>query len=241
MDEDARTALLREGFPDDRIAITGQPAFDVIDTFADGWSDARRLELRRELAIADGARLVLFASQPLAEMSTLGCVDAVSIDEQAVLRNVADVLNRIAAEGHEIVLGVRPHPRERLDASELPQRQHLTTVLWNGPHAWAAVMAADLVVGMTSVLLVEASLLGAVVVSVQPGGRTTDPLPASKSRHIAAVYDVDELFDTLKRCLLDETSRAALQAPQRRCLPGDATVRVVDLIEKTLAQRASTL
>jgi hypothetical protein len=237
MDEYARREMTAAGFPPDQLVVTGQPAFDAIGLFRDGWDAPRRCQMREQLAADPDCRIVLFLSQPLAtEMAGLDCSDGVAMDEREILRSVASALDTIAsAEDVEILLAVRPHPRERLRPEDLPALGRVRTVLAPGGDAWSMALAADLVVGIKTALLVEACLLGCVVVSVQPAAEGRDPLPTNRSGRSLAVYDLATLPRILRSGLLDEELRGRLREASVGAAAGGATGRVLELIDRTMA------
>lgn len=239
MDERAHSEMVAEGFPADRLIVTGQPAFDNIGAFRAGWSEAKWREARKQLSLEIGPKVVLFVSQPLSEMAELLGSEDVPLDEREILNAVTAALEEIAAtDAIEIVLAVRPHPRQRLVQSDLPAGIRVRVTLAATGEPWPAVLAADVVVGITSVLLVEACMLGCTVVSVQPGGRATDPLPTTRSGHSVSVYSVVELPATLRRALAPSMAgKWAMNTDDpSQCAAAD---RIVELTLMTMAKQGA--
>jgi hypothetical protein len=240
MDERTKREMVAEGFPPDRLVVTGQPAFDAIRAFRADWTEQKRSDVRKSLGAGPDCRVVLFASQPLVQIAGLVDGAEVSVDERELLEAVARALEEIALlENLDILLAVRPHPRESLLPEELPRGNRVRSVCSTEGDAWPQALAADLVVGMTTVLLVEACLLGCVVVSVQPGGERNDPLPTNNTGGSVAVYDLAALRDTLRECLINDERRRQLREANADVFTGSATARVLALIDTTLAQGAS--
>jgi hypothetical protein len=94
------------------------------------------------------------------------------------------------------------------------------------------VLAADLVIGMSTMLLVEACLLGRVVLSIQPGLRFADPLPTNRWGVSRAVYSQEDIEPAVTSLLFDEAARveAVARTAKIRVEPGAAQriVRVLD-------------
>jgi hypothetical protein len=94
-------------------------------------------------------------------------------------------------------------------------------------------MAADLVVGMTTVLLVEACLLGSIVLSLQPGLRLPEALPTNRWGASRAVYRESEIAEAVASLLFDENAREELAARARQTrFDSNATGQVISLVEK---------
>lgn len=236
IDERMKREMVAEGFPAERLFITGQPAFDSIHAFRTKWTESTRHAVRSRLGARAESYVVLFASQPLSQMADLVGSNTPRDDERELLETLVRSLDEIAeSENVDILLAVRPHPRESLRPQEFPHSERIRLVLSADADPWSAALASDLVIGMTSVLLVEASLLGSVVVSLQPGGGRLDPLPPG----IVPVYDLATLRGTLNECLLDDERRAALRTAKTDWMIESATVRILALIRTMLERETS--
>jgi len=234
MDEQAYGEMVTEGFDAGRLVITGQPAFDDLAQWRSRFTPLRRQEIRRALRVEPRALLVLFVSQPLSVLYGMDALwpDDLGFTEQMVLGAVVRALDQIVREkGQDIVLAVRPHPREEADWLERIHSQAIRIVVSREERSRDLAMAADLVVGMNTGLLVEACYLGCVALSVQPGLRLPDALPTNRSGHSRAVYRQEEIKPVLEEMLLDKETRMAAQARLLDLqLDNGATQRVVKLV-----------
>jgi hypothetical protein len=163
--EDFRHALESEGLASQRLRVIGSYHTRSLLRRARP-ALARRDALRREWGAADGDKVVLFASECFAEMALAGRPTGIS--EHAVLSALAGQLaeGRVqgvgVTSGSRIVLVVRLHPRDtasKYDAliRELPLRRVLVSQLGTPEEA---ILAADLVAGISSSLLLDATVLG---------------------------------------------------------------------------------
>jgi hypothetical protein len=128
---------------------------------------------------------------------------------------------------------IRPHPRERTkDLHLLQLRAKAVRVIVEGQgDGRGIVLAADLVVGMTTVLLVEACLLGCLVVSLQPGLVGADVLPSNRCGASRPVYREREIEQVLESLLFADDARTKLQAQVAKfVVHTGAARRVVDLL-----------
>ncbi len=234
MDEQARREMSAEGFPPERLVVTGQPAFEELEAFR-ARAHEHRQAARAALGVDDTQRVVLFASQPLAALfgedrSNPLYPGYTEHEVRLALRAALEDVN----DGR-LLLVIRPHPRENAEELREASSARVRVVVDGSGDRRAAVLGADLVVGMSSVLLVEACLLGRPVVSLQPGLCRPDPLPTNRWGASAAVYRGDEIGATVRRVLLDPAARAELKA---RCAglpvePG-ATGRIVELVKQLI-------
>lgn len=241
MDTWARDEMIAAEFPADRLVVTGQPAFDALAEWRCHAIPATRAATRARLGVEQDEQLILFASQPLATVygGTVGIQRALGYTEHTVIDLLITALARIGTRhARRITLVLRPHPRE--DIAILTKQYCTTTealrVMVSGEgDRRAAVLAADLVVGMTSVLLVEACLLGCLTVSLQPGLCTDDTLPTNHTGWSQAVYTAATVEPAIERLLYNTDARARMSALLADAIaaPG-ATQRVVRLLEAML-------
>ncbi|HLJ93367.1 MAG TPA: CDP-glycerol glycerophosphotransferase family protein [Gemmataceae bacterium] len=240
MDAQAQEEMIADGLDAGRLVVTGQPAFDELTSFRRSVSPQLRQEVRQRLGIGDDQRIVLFASEPISTMCGTEPSQPLypGYTEQTVLREVATALQRIAARTTEkVVLVVRPHPLDNPKSLHLAAQPPLRLVVDGRGKGREVVLASDLVTGMTTVLLVEACLLGCVVLSVQPGLRFADALPTNRWGVSRVVYRGEEIEPALASLLFDEAIRAEAVARTEkiRIEPG-AAQRIVCLLDSMLGR-----
>ena len=184
MDELAVSEMVAEGFPREKLVITGQPAFDCLADkrrmFSNSIaSEARQAAIRLLYGFRKGHKTIVFCSQPLSRQEY-----SYGYDEQQVLRLLIDALPK------DVDLIIRPHPRDDLaDLMHFQDAPRITVQRKDYVHD--LLMAADLVVGMNSEILVEACYLGCRVLSIQPGiDFNLDRLPSNRNGHSYPLYDV---------------------------------------------------
>lgn len=240
MDELARREMVDEGFPADRLVVTGQPAFDRLALAHDRFTPQRRSALRSGIGVEADARLVLFVSQPFADIhgSPEAARAALGFDEHEVLTLACAALSSLAhAHNVPIVLALRPHPREPDDKFAEIQEDDFRVAIWKTQDQLEAALSADLVLGMNSALLYEATLMGRPVVSLQPGLKGLDPLPSNRSGRSIAVYDPDKLRTVLEKLLFGPDRKSADGVSSGSLPPaGCATAAVVEEIRKLLGE-----
>jgi hypothetical protein len=236
MDQRAKSEMEKAGFPAGAIVITGHPDYDSLEPCRRGFSAARNSELRNSLGAADSDLFVLFASQPLKDRNP-----GLGIDEHAVLADVIGALEMIFEhESRTISLLIRPHPREKPEDFQRHRSRTIRLIVSADGDERELAMSSDLVVGMNSQLLMQACYLGCVVLSLQPGLRSADPLPSNDWGVSRGVYARDQIAPTLKDLLLDERAR---REARTRCaglqLDGRASRRIADHIYTMITEANS--
>jgi hypothetical protein len=150
---------------------------------------------------------------------------------------VFDVLAQLQQQGQAIAVRVLPHPRESAQdflAAGYPLAQ--------GFDAKVLVQAADIIIGMNSMLLLEAAAAGCVVISVQPDLRTADSLATNQSGATLPVYRASQLLPVLSSLLDDPACYAQQQAlAQQSAGDGQAAVRVAMCVERLIARQADPI
>lgn len=244
MDEQAYAEMIAADVAADRLVITGQPAFDELAQWRSQFTEQRRNEVRREFGVGVGDALVVFVSQPFAKFRGQDASepDFMGYDEHSVVALLVAALEKAAEEsGRAITLLVRPHPRENPEDFAALRSTHVSIQVSTAGDAREVVCSADLVVGMNTVLLVEACHLGCIVVSLQPNTRGLDPLPTNREGISRAVYTEAEVPAVIANYLFDSETRAqALSRLARLPAAGHAAEAVADLAE-SLLRRSSLL
>jgi hypothetical protein len=234
MDQYAFDEMVREGFDPESLVITGQPVFDDLAEWQNSFSPARSKEIRMSLGLEADEYFVLFASQPLTSLYGTDILEEryLGFDEWTVLELLIDSLERIKEEtAANIHLVIRPHPRESAEMFQGFNSDLIPISVVHGGTARSQVMAADLVIGMNTELLVEACYLGCIAVSLQPGLRHPDRLPTNRLGFSRAVYDPMEIVPVIHELLLDENARNQMKENVKDFrLAGKATGNVVRLL-----------
>ena len=241
MDAHAQSQMIDVGIPPQNIIVTGQPAFDALVECRQQFSLAQRATLRESVGVGEHDLLVMFASQPIRELygeekknssqpHTLG--PSLGFDQHSVLSSLVHGLEDCSKKYQKpISVLIRPHPREASSAYDDYTSDVIQVTLSQEGNSRVYAMAADLVVGMNTVLLVEACYLGCVVLSLQPGLRQADSLPTNVWGASIGVYHQEEIGPNLETLLFDEAARQAVLAKAATLkLDAPATHQVADYI-----------
>lgn len=237
MDEAARRGIAAAGVPNGGAVVTGQPHFDDLlrpnPAGGAGGPPARR----ERLGLASDAMVVLFVSQPLTSLYG----PSLGFSESDVLELVRDGLARaVLPAGRTPVLAVRPHPRDSL-APEALRVAPVAAIAASRGAAIDWVRAADLVVGISSAVLVQAALLGVRALSIQPGRRGARGLVPDGPLPEPPVTDPDAVAAALQRALTgpvpdEDPGWTAWRESQRGAI--ERVVAVLDRIAQPEEARA---
>lgn len=230
MDDVAHREAIAAGLPGERIVVTGHPGLDDLTQTA---KELGRLRTETRAAIGLGDELVvMFVSQPLLDLYS---AEQLGFDPETVLHDVVrELASVLVARRRTGTLLVKLHPREYDRRPTVPaERDHrlvIRVIADDGIDPRHLVAASDLVIGMNSILLLEACVVGVPTISYQPGIRIADPLPTSRLGWTAAVTDPARLNGTIDAELFDPLARLRRRAAVADAsLVRDAARRVADL------------
>ena len=182
MDERAKNEMVAEGFPPERLIITGQPVLDQARQWRSSVTPAMRDQFRQNLGVARNELACLFISQPLREMSLATGNDHGQGDEFEGFERLVAALTVSSIEPK--VLLVKTHPREDPHKFDelilgLPFRVTIVDPKWQ---RWEVCVAADLLFGVNSMLLEEARELNCPVSYIRRGKAVAIEAPQSASQ-----------------------------------------------------------
>jgi hypothetical protein len=217
MDGVAKTEMIEQGFPRDRIIVTGNPHFDAFKV----------LPWRRVAATP----LILFVDQPISESIAAGWHEDYGYTELQVFKDFLACLERLKLKAR-VVVKLHPRTASGKEYQEIAKDFRTEVSLEQGSHE-SLLRRADLVFGMTSILLFEAAIVGKRVVSYQPGLSKRDPLIANRLGLTTFVTERKELEPSIRAAL--RKSAASLKAKVRKLYLGrNATGNVVREIGKLM-------
>lgn len=217
LDEPSASALREAGAPF-AVHVAGHPGLDEVAEV----KPADAVRARRALDADAGRPLVVFISEPMRDHfgSALGHGPGGAYDEVSVL---AAVREAVAGWRPDALVVVKLHPLEADTAhAGIGDEPPETRVLRAGDSR-AILAAADVVLGMTSTMLVESAALGSLTISIRPGGG--GPSFPSWASSIRALDDPAALGGALR----------AGAASAHRPLPAAGAARTVLDVARSLA------
>lgn len=196
MDEFAYNQAVAAGLPEERLVVVGHPYFDYL------------LALRREeRPVAEEPRplRILFASEPISSSYSGDRPEEThyGYTEKTVFSVfLGELENMLMKTGLEADVIIRPHPRElpgNLDATVAGfdlKRTRIVTDL--ASHSLDLIQSADLVVGMSSMFLLESAILGVPILSVQIGLKRENPFILNRTGAVPEILSKERLQEALE-------------------------------------------
>ena len=235
IDSPQREELLRLDFRSTDILLTGHPW--LASVAAENHCDSKRRATKSD------ATRVLFVSEPIAQDVAAGANEPYGFDEVDALEVLYRGALRIAHEGRKTDIAIKFHPYEN------PENCRHRTAKWEkhgnlklqhlakNSHAREWVSWADLVVGISSVLLLEAMLLGKPVVSLQPGLKRENTFIAGNLGFAPTLTDARRGAEFVASLIHDPQKReelAAMHQPWVASIPTYSVTPITGWIENQL-------
>lgn len=228
MDDIAWRGMIEEGFPPERLAITGQPAFDELAETVKTEADAA-LALKSEMGMNNGRPTLVFVGEALRKHLGL----EYGYDERTCLNDLIEIIEDMPERPNLIV---KKHPQnvdEDFDRSVIKRASERLVIRIVGmdQSAKRVILASDIVVGMSSVLLVESILLGKITVSMEIAAKVFNKCFPVEIGAIPLIVDKEKARLTIGHLISRPECRAEWLARQSllKHVPG-ATQRVSELI-----------
>lgn len=198
MDRLAKEILQEEGIAEDRIWITGQPHFERI---------YKQYESGRKI-LDESEYNVLFVSEPITQDYEGGC-DTCShcgYNEKSIFSSLHECLNEIAESYHRrIRIIVKPHPREKeenwTNIINAARGGNIIAQCDTDSDKYDLLQSADLVCGMSSMLLLEAVICKKNILSIVVGLKGESPFILDRIHVCKSCRTKAELMSQLERMM----------------------------------------
>lgn len=181
MDDFAKSEMQREGIPADMIYPLGNPHFAALKNRS---KDVIPEEIRSRFP--QEKQMITFASEPYEE-------DYGIAPERKALADIVGV----SEQTDDVFLVVKLHPKESQD-----KYREFKNVFFDGEtDAVDLIMASDMVISMTSMLLIEACILGKKSISYQPGAANKNKFILTRNGVLPFLNNFEDLEEAINRLL----------------------------------------
>ena len=215
----------------DEVAVTGSPRLDLAQDPASGARDANRDELRRELGVTDGDRLVVVSTTAAAVLTRFGVIPGLGRLFDDPLPNVHLVIKLHPAETD----GTRYERLiEGIAAARGRPAPPFTVV--KSIDLYRLLAGADAHLGSYSTVLTEATVVGTpnLLAAADAGGDLLDYVAAGVARPVSNAADMLEALDIADQTESPEAAAARSAFVLEHFRPGAAAPRVVEDLKDRL-------
>lgn len=230
MNKDAEQEMIQDGIPENHIVITGSSRFEALEKKEYDQSKDKET-IAQQYKIETEKPWVLFLSQAYA--ATFGGTDKtreeIGYTEQDSIECLIDAIKK-----HDIELLARLHPREDKNNRRLFDSVPCTFV--QEADINMLISACDVVIGMSTVALVDAYLMRKPVISIQPGQKNEDLCYLTRWNIIPKCETSKAVSTALYEALNQDTfidfDKAGLSFE-------NSTARILTLISEMLTENAA--
>jgi hypothetical protein len=239
-DHPTRQLFSTLGYPEGHIVVCGHPQYDYVAGLAAQWQQGDFIAFRRRVfpQVPEGQQIIIFVSERsvramqlsddlIAEYTFKGRGTSRGRTE-IVLEEFLEAVNTFHIKPY-IVL--RVHPKDT--AADYKKYQEEVNLISQGESPLDLIYAADLVVGMTSMLLTEASLMGRKTLSIVPFDTEKAWLPGVRNGVTPCVTTQEELRVVLREMLLSVGNLPDKSQTHKDFVLGSVP-RIIALIEKVI-------
>jgi len=233
-DDLARRDSILEGLPEDKILVSGQPYFGWIKNIQ--VSDDKIKRLRKDLDINNSDFIVVFASEPLQKIYKEEVKSYWGYDEISLFLHFYKTMveeTKITKQNIKII--VKLHPKEDPDyylklKSEI-RKDNIEIIIDQVSDPKLLIRVSDLVVGISSMFLLESVVLGKPTISLQIGLKRENPFMLDRIGVLKSIVTKVQLKEVVVKALTRNlTTSTSLK------LVKDPVNKIITLMEKKLCQ-----
>lgn len=224
------------GFPAEILYVTGQPSLDkFIRWIKTNSSNDSKKYFRNELGVNTHNPLIVYFSQAIADVYPPGSNEYRGYTEYDVLSTLLQSLTGIQPEPH---LAIKPHPKARASKFRAMLSNASTPVsIVDTIQTDHLIAAADVIVGMTSIVLVKGFLAGRKTLSIQPNRRGQDELIISRLGLIESIINVEDAPSILRDAVSGQENIILSNIGPTTWTDGQAVERIISIIKKVLREQ----
>lgn len=193
-DEYAKDGAIKDGILENKILVSGNPYFDYLLE--------KKEEIEKYVNKNQNEINILFVSQPL---SALYNEDYVSnyywgYNERTIFMTTISIIGKIAKKYNKrIKMIIKLHPKEEKNNFEdIILSNHYNNISFEvdrNTDGIELVLSSDIVMGISSMLLVEAVILGWPAMSIQIGLKRNNPFILDRINIVKSILNEESLYD----------------------------------------------
>lgn len=224
LDQLAYDAMVKEGFPEANLRITGNPHFDNLYAKGQSFTEDQRQEVRQKVGLR-GDTLFFFAGNGFkAAKSAQGYWD---LD---VVKIIAEMMPQIPNVGAAVRLHPRMPEQDKAEIVRYIQESGANIKLVADVDSQTLALAADLTIVEFSTMGIEAVYMRRPTISLQPDMLGKDLLLISNEKIIPAGYTAQECKELLLKAATPEFRQELLERSKGFSNDGYSTERVTNLV-----------
>lgn len=202
MDGRAKRDMLKLGFPLTALEVTGQPHFASLFAERKKITAKAKSEFKKKIGIGREDRVITFVSEPITESYKNNL--PFGYNQFTILEEVSRSLQKIARVNKKknFFLIIKLHPRNdkflmREFLKKRNEAKNIKIFIADDILPALVISVSDLVLGMSSMLLLEAVLAKKPILSVQIGLKRKNPFILSMTGQVKTILTAAKLYKEL--------------------------------------------
>lgn len=216
-DETMKKEMEAEGFPRNKIFVTGNPSFDFF---------GKRVNKKTD------KNLITFFCQPMSELYKKNSKDyknATKFSEVQVFSDIAEVIEKIDPN-KRIIIDFHPRAKKFNKFDKIIKKSKLKIEKNIKPYGKNSIENSEIIIGMSTVVLFEAALAGKKVLSYQPGSdKNSDYLASNRLGLSLPVYKKEDLYPAFKKIIFHKQKAKNLKLI-KKYTQNNSTKKVINFI-----------
>jgi surface carbohydrate biosynthesis protein len=231
IDDLQKNIMIGEGFPWERLIITGNPYFDRLADLAKNFMEKEKT--RKELGLSLDSFVLLYASQDIDSYYGSDSSDPkyLGYTQKTALHDLIMALDSLIPS-HDIEMIVKPHPSENeRGLAEMIRGHENYHLIDKNSDSIKAVLASDLIISPFSTVLIEAAYMDKPGISIQPGLLEKDMLITNQLGVTVPIYEKEKILPIITQVMFDANYKKELAEKRKEFgTDGKATERIVNLV-----------
>jgi len=209
MDQLAKINMVKEGFDNSRILISGQPHFDYIYSKRKFYTEERNQKFRRKIGCQKKEFLITFISEGISKSYNENNPNKHywGFTERSILKNLINVLTKICQHSNlKVKLLIKLHPSsEDLNVFKdilQSNSENIAFIIKRDIDPFLLMSSSEVICGMFSMFLVESFIFGRPILSILIGLKRENPFILDKKGIHKSILKEETLYEKLKELII---------------------------------------
>ena len=209
MDEFAKKEAIQSGLEASRLMVTGQPYFGFLMEQMKRTTKTRINYLRKKLGLDSSDYVITFASEPISKDYNSGASKSYwGFDQETILKEVIQAVTALSPYcKRKNKLIIKKHPREAAGSCSRVIREskgaHII-ILNKNIASWELIAISNVVLGMSSMFLIESVILGKPTLSITIGLKGASPFVLDRYGIMPSIRTRQLFKDRLKKIIIEK-------------------------------------
>ena len=209
MDQFAKTKMLKLGFDNSRILISGQPHFDYIYSKKKVYTEKTIQKFRRKIGCQEEELLITYISEGISKSYNENNPNKHywGFTERSILINLINVLTKICQNSNlKVKLLIKLHPaNEDLNVFKdilQSNNENISFIVKREIDPFLLMSSSKVICGMFSMFLVESFIFGCPILSILIGLKRENPFILDKKGVVKSILNEETLYEKLKELII---------------------------------------